>query len=140
VKRRLDRLFSELILTRDQRTCRWCGRAADDTGRPLKMDNSHIIPREILGLRWNPLNSVCLCFGCHKRRGTSWHGSPLEAAAWLWQYLGAEPCQQLLALVPAAREFKLTPETALVIEQDLKARLAVLAPAAPELPTPPVGD
>jgi 5-methylcytosine-specific restriction endonuclease McrA len=124
-KRKLDRLFSSLILARDERTCQWCGKhGCDPTGKPYHFDNSHIIPREILVTRWNPENSVCLCFSCHKKRGTSWHGSPLEAVRWLRGYLGNARCEELLQASKVPFEFN--QEAAASIEAALKERLTAI--------------
>jgi hypothetical protein len=124
VKRKLDRLFSDLILSRDERVCQWCGAVGSHGG--VHIDNSHIIPREYLATRWNPDNSLALCFGCHKRRGRSWHGSPLEAVWWLRSYLGDAKCEKLLEL--SRQPFELTHETAAQIEADLRERLASITP------------
>jgi hypothetical protein len=91
-KRKLDRIFSKIVLGKYKRVCQWCGKS------DCKIDCSHIIPREILITRWNLDNAVALCFGCHKRRGTSWHGSPLVAGRWIEQKLGKEHCDNLIKI------------------------------------------
>lgn len=90
-KRKLDRLFSQIILGKYNRICQWCG-AIDK-----KCDTSHVIPREILSLRWTEGNAIALCFSCHKKRGTSWHGSPLVSGRWIENKLGKEHCDSLIS-------------------------------------------
>lgn len=124
VKRKLDRLFSDLVLTRDERVCQWCGAVGGHDGAHI--DNSHIIPREYLVTRWNPDNSLALCFGCHKRRGRSWHGSPLEAIWWLRSYLGDAKCERLLEM--SREPFEFNAESAAKIEVELVERLSSLLP------------
>jgi len=127
-KRRLDRLFSELILFRDHRLCQWCKRATDEDGKKLKVDNSHIIPREVLRLRWDERNSVAVCFRHHKSRGFwSWHSNPLLAAQWIRKLLGDTHCDELLRVAQEPYEF--TFEEFLRIERLLKQRLLTLSSA-----------
>jgi hypothetical protein len=125
-KRKLDRLFSELILGRDERTCLWCGKNEATEGERVKIDNSHIIPRECLRLRWSPENSVALCFGCHKRRGISWHSSPLVAVKWLRLALGDNHCEALI--LASVEEFSFNQETAVQVENELLERLRSINP------------
>ena len=178
-KRKLDRLFSELILSRDGRVCRWCGQSSRDVkvweeqiaaakehlthlenkppakttkfpewkkriakqklrlakliaknGEVFKMDNSHIIPREVLITRWNPKNSICLCFSCHKaHNGRSWHSNPLWAIKWLRSHVGDAYCEELLEKFQQPYEF--TEAEFVRIEAELKAELARLSPSQP---------
>lgn len=105
-KRRLDRLFSQYVLTRDQRRCQWCGRTHDRDGKALHIDCSHIIPREVLSVRWTPVNALALCFSCHKSDGLRrWHSSPLMAARWVRSRLGDEACNALLTVAEAPYDF-----------------------------------
>lgn len=90
-KRKLDRLFSVRILGKNNRTCQRCG----VTGK--KMDTSHIIPREYLNTRYEPLNAICLCVSCHKYGLKSWHKNPLFAVRWLDTFLGPEIANTLLS-------------------------------------------
>jgi hypothetical protein len=122
-KKKLDRLYSQLILERDERVCQWCGASAADGAH---IDTSHILPREYLATRWHPDNAVALCFGCHKRRGKSWHSSPLEAVMWLQAKLGVSKCEELLQLSQQPFDFNL--ETAARLEAELKERLASITP------------
>jgi len=138
-KRKLDRLFSEFILLRDKRTCRFCGKSIDETGKQFHIDNSHIIPRQVTILRWNTKNTVALDFGCHKaKRFHSWHSNPLWAAKWIRSLLGDAHCDELLRLAELPYEFN--EAEAIRIEAELKAAIADLqanrseSPATPENP------
>lgn len=54
-----DRLFSPLIRTRDDWTCRACG-------KPNQTPQcAHIVSRRYRATRWLAINAVCLCAGCH---------------------------------------------------------------------------
>lgn len=75
MKRRLDKLAREVVLKRDHRRCKWCGKEA--VGRDLQW--CHIFSRRYLATRWLPSNAVTLCASCH-RRG---HDQPTEFTEWL---------------------------------------------------------
>ena len=123
-KRRLDKIFSELILTRDKRTCQRCGKSVDKTGKQWKMDNSHAIPRELLITRFNPLNSCVLCYKCHKCKGVGWHSNPLSGVRWLRSFWGDKHCDELLTLSEQPYEF--TEAEAIRIEKMLLEEIAKL--------------
>lgn len=108
-KRKLDRLFSQYILGRDKRICRRCFASGG------KCDTSHIIPREILALRWNPDNALAQCFKCHK---LVWHKNPLSGVRWLRQYIGDEKCDSLL--MRSEQPYEFNAHEALRIEAKLK--------------------
>ena len=56
-----DRLFSLLIRTRDDWTCRACG-------KPNQAPQcAHIVSRRYRATRWLSINAVCLCAACHVR-------------------------------------------------------------------------
>ena len=111
-KRKLDRLFSQIILTKYNRICQWCGKS------DCKIDTSHIIPREILVTRWDINNAIALCFGCHKKRGTSWHGSPLISGRWIEDKLGRECCDNLISA--SLQGYMFDESKAIEIEKKLK--------------------
>lgn len=70
----LDDLCREYIKLRDNHTCVKCGKSGK------QMHWSHVIPRSAGNrLRWDELNSKCLCAYCHRRW---WHANPLEAEEW----------------------------------------------------------
>jgi len=99
-------------------------------GDMFKMDNSHIIPREVLSTRWliqGKSNSQTLCYNCHKagsKTGRGWHNNPLAAVKWLRGLLGDEWCDELLRLAEQPYEF--TREEAARIEAELKAAIKAL--------------
>lgn len=68
---KLDKLFSQMVLFRDNRVCQRCGGPGNQT--------SHVIGRRNLHLRWNLNNALCMDGGCHN---FWWHSEPLEAAKW----------------------------------------------------------
>lgn len=101
-KRKLDRLFSQYILTRDNRTCKRC---RWDGG---KVDTSHIIPRSILATRWLPENAITLCVSCHKYGKESWHQNPLSSIRWLDSVRGID--NNNILLTESTKPFKFTKE------------------------------
>lgn len=78
LKRELDRLCRELVFRRDGHRCRKCGATK-------RLQWSHVHSRRLLSLRWDPMNSMCLCVRCHL---FWWHKEPLEAAAWFAETFG----------------------------------------------------
>ena len=110
-KRKLDKMFSQFILGRDNRICLRCGRVDG------KHDCSHIIPREILKLRWDKRNATCLCFRCHK---LIFHKNPLLITKWLQSYIGNELCDQLLTESTIPYEFNEAEYTRIKTELELK--------------------
>lgn len=70
--KKCDTKFSLLI--RSIGYCQYCGRKEN-------LQCAHIIGRANYTLRWNPLNAICLCVGCHIYK---FHrGSPLDFVEWL---------------------------------------------------------
>ena len=70
INKKLDDACRDYVKDRDNHTCRWCG-AGDLIKRNCQW--AHIIPRSNgFRLRWNPRNSMTLCFSCHEKR---WHES-----------------------------------------------------------------
>jgi hypothetical protein len=81
--RKADKLFSALI--REEDHCEWCG-AKNDT-----LQCAHIFTRSYKITRYDPLNAICLCAGCHFR----WHKEPVEAVEWVKNYLGVNVYEEL---------------------------------------------
>jgi hypothetical protein len=69
--RTCDKLFSQLIRTRDDWTCRACGSAQS-------IQCAHLVSRRYHGTRWEPDNAVALCARDHMR----WTYDPLGWEAW----------------------------------------------------------
>lgn len=72
--KKLDASCREYVVTRDEHICQWCGKLVG--GKNCQW--SHIITRSEHLLRWNPVNSVVLCYACHRK----WHSNPLIATEW----------------------------------------------------------
>lgn len=60
------------ILVREKGHCEWCGSTQN-------LQHAHIIGRSNKTLRYDIINALCLCVGCHIYK---WHRSPLEAFEW----------------------------------------------------------
>lgn len=86
---RLDALCREYVLKRD-RVCQRCG-----TDKRLQW--SHVYTRTYRCIRWNPLNSVALCAGCH----LWWHAHPIDAVDWFKEKFGDDRVVTLRALMRA---------------------------------------
>jgi len=93
--RKADRLWSEIIKARDGYRCRRCGRS--HRGRGLQA--AHIFTRARRSTRWELLNGVCLCTGCHM-----WaHRHPLEFHEWVKGVIGEEAYERLRLLSNLSR-------------------------------------
>lgn len=72
IKKKLDILFSKVIRARDKK-CLKCGKKEN-------LQCAHISSRTHLAGRWNELNAITLCTGCH----LFWaHKEPVEFSEWL---------------------------------------------------------
>jgi hypothetical protein len=69
--RTCDKLFSELIRTRDDWMCRACGSVR-------LIQCGHLVSRRYRATRWAEDNAVALCSRCHMR----WTHDPLGWEAW----------------------------------------------------------
>jgi len=109
-KRKLDRLFSRYIHKRDK-VCQICGKKDF-------LDTAHIIPRQVMGLRWAPDNAVLLCKKHHKFSSKAFHQNPLAFYRWFSGAFGEDHITQLLK----ASEVEVTFSVAAVeeIEEMLK--------------------
>jgi hypothetical protein len=69
---RLDPKLSEIVI--EKKICAKCRK------RNLQFNCSHIKPKgRYQGLRYDPVNVLCLCARCH---AWFWHDDPLEATEW----------------------------------------------------------
>ncbi len=82
---KLDKVFGAYV--RKNGKCEWCG---SKTGQ---MQWCHIFSRKFHNTRWNEMNSLCLCAGCHHRG----HDMPTVFTDWVKSYLGETVYQELLA-------------------------------------------
>jgi len=60
MRRECDRLFANAVKDRDGWACRACG-------SHMRPQCAHIVSRRYHATRWDLLNAVCLCAGCHVR-------------------------------------------------------------------------
>ena len=70
-KRKADTIFSKII--RSYGKCEMCGRSDE-----VQLHCAHFIGRNNHTLRWDYLNAICLCAGCH--RGA--HDDPQNFVEW----------------------------------------------------------
>ena len=59
----LDALFSTYIRARAKQTCERCGKTYPPKSRGLHC--AHVFSRGKQCVRFEPINAVCLCRGCH---------------------------------------------------------------------------
>lgn len=83
LKNKADKLFSEFI--REVGHCEWCKR------KNVRFECAHIFSRRYNSTRYEPMNALCLCSGCHRL----WHSKPVEAVEWVKSYLGEEVYDKL---------------------------------------------
>jgi len=69
-----DKLFSQLIRKRDKR-CLKCG-----TDKNLQC--AHVLSRDYMATRCDPLNAITLCGRCHIWAKDAWHKDPIGIARW----------------------------------------------------------
>lgn len=117
--KRLDALCREVVMLRDQFTCRKCGRGKRHGKR---VEWSHVYSRRFLRIRWNLENSKVLCFRCHRW----WHENPFEASRWWVSVVGEER----LALLKASKEQKVPVDLQLTEIFLLQERAKMLARTA----------
>ena len=81
---KLDKAWSKLIKLRAGMKCEVCHKTS-----PL--NSHHIYTRSKRATRWDVLNGVCLCVGCHTFSSKfSAHGTPVEFTEWLYEKRGTE--------------------------------------------------
>jgi hypothetical protein len=91
--RELDALCREVVFLRDGGKCRKCGKSSG------LMDWAHVYSRRFRVTRWEPLNSMVLCRGCHMR----WHHSPPEMVEWWRVEMGPMATHKLDVMKRAAK-------------------------------------
>ncbi len=87
LKNKLDKAFSQLVRARG--FCDRCG-MRDKT----KLQCAHIYSRRYLSIRWNLLNAMCLCAGCH----FWWHQNPTEGVDFIREKMGEDNYERLRVL------------------------------------------
>lgn len=84
VDKKLDDAWSELVKLRAGMKCEYCRKKS-----PL--NSHHIYSRSKKSTRWDVLNGICLCVGCHTFSSKfSAHKTPTEFTYWLEKYKGKE--------------------------------------------------
>jgi hypothetical protein len=71
IEKQLDDLARELCFARDGHKCIRCG-------NPVGIQWAHVKTRGVIALRWDLLNNMTLCGGCH----LWWHNRPDESGPW----------------------------------------------------------
>ena len=92
--RELDRLAREAVFARDRHQCMRCGKGT-------RLQCCHVYSRRYRALRWNLLNLMTLCAGCH----LWWHHRPLDAMKW-WREKVLDRQARLLELAACTRNPK----------------------------------
>jgi len=86
LKRRLDKLYSEII--RKRGICARCRKGAER----VTLQTAHIISRRNLAVRWDLNNGIPLCYSCH----FFWaHKEPIWFNDFAKEYLGEYKFEQL---------------------------------------------
>ena len=84
LKRKLDREVSRIVRSRGA-----CAKCRND--KYEKLQAAHIFSRSQMSVRFDLLNLVCLCAGCH-----FWaHKNPILFTEFIQQYLGETKYQEL---------------------------------------------
>ena len=71
LRRECDRVFAVAVKDRDGWACRACG-------SHMHPQCAHLVSRRYHATRWDLLNAVCLCSGCHVR----WTHDPIAWEDW----------------------------------------------------------
>jgi len=112
LRNKLDKVFSKVIRARDKK-CLKCGKQSS-------LQCAHIASRTHLAGRWNEMNAITLCTGCH----LFWaHKEPLEFVAWLQKH---HPAVYKEAKEVKNIEWKPTLEDYQALLEELTARLKTL--------------
>lgn len=72
---KLDTLMGQMV--RQKGYCEKCGNKET-------LQACHIFTRKIRGVRWSPLNLLCLCASCHRFA----HDRPTQFSEWVIPHLG----------------------------------------------------
>lgn len=99
--RKLDKICSDLVRSRG--ICERCGPARYYEFSELQC--AHIYSRTYRSVRWDLLNLLSLCAGCHIGFA---HKKPLEFAEWVRSYLGEHKYIELKARANSIKKWSLT--------------------------------
>jgi hypothetical protein len=81
----LDDKCREIVYLRDGNTCQRC------QSKTNRLNWAHIFSRSHWSIRWLPLNSICLCAGCHQY----FHREPTEFIAFVRGFIGCKSLEKL---------------------------------------------
>lgn len=84
IRTELDCAARELCFRNAGHCCERCGKRE-------RLQWHHVYSRRYLSLRWEALNLIALCAGCH----LWWHHNPLDAAAWFAERFGESRVRRL---------------------------------------------
>ncbi len=89
IDKKLDDAWSELVKLEAGMECEVCGKKD-------RLNSHHIYSRSKRSVRWDVLNGVCLCVGCHTFNSNfSAHKTPTEFTYWLHETYGDEYMEEL---------------------------------------------
>jgi hypothetical protein len=89
IEKKLDLAWSKLVKLRADMKCEVCSKTT-------YLNSHHIYTRARKSVRWDVMNGVCCCAGCHVLSSKfSFHKTPLEAFEWLEKNKGAKFLQVL---------------------------------------------
>jgi len=74
VKNNLDKVTPQIIKLRDEQICQRCLKYCSGQGCHW----SHVYSRTRYSMRWDLLNAIVLCAGCHQW----WHDNPVDSGTW----------------------------------------------------------
>jgi hypothetical protein len=93
---KLDKECSRVV--RSQGRCAWCGNTDYS-----KLQCCHIFSRTYRAVRWDLLNLLCLCAGCHFRG----HKNPVLFTEFVKEYLGEFKYEELKIRATAIKKWTL---------------------------------
>ncbi len=86
LRRKADKLWSDLVKQRAGFKCELCGRSG------VKLESHHIISRREYTTRWTLSNGLCVCHACHLKA----HQNPLWLGEQAEKLRGKEKMEALL--------------------------------------------
>lgn len=91
IDKKLDDAWAKLVKIRAGNKCEYCGKTS-------YLNSHHIFSRSKKSVRWDAMNGICLCVGCHTFSSKfSAHKTPLEFTYWLERKKG-KPWIELLTI------------------------------------------
>jgi hypothetical protein len=75
IDKALDNLWSELVKLRAGNKCEVCGKVRN-------LNSHHVYSRAMKSVRWDVINGISLCVGCHVGTKFSAHKTPNDFSEW----------------------------------------------------------